>query len=160
MLDLQLDHLAGTQSAAIAETEENACLEAAGDGQQALGLVRAHHQRNLMRFAEVINLGGKIQAPQRHAEQEPQPGHNAVAIADARPCLGKMHLEPADVLRRSRSGRSLQKRSKLFATADVTSLCTNTEFARVHVFDHALAQRADGLRTHWKLLSWMRLTTP
>jgi hypothetical protein len=36
--------------AAIAETEENAGLEAAGDGQQALGLVRAHHQRNLLRF--------------------------------------------------------------------------------------------------------------
>jgi hypothetical protein len=41
MLDLQPDHLACTQSAAIAETEENAGLEAAGDGQQAPGLVRA-----------------------------------------------------------------------------------------------------------------------
>ena len=35
MLDLQPHHLARTQSAAIAETEENAGLEAAEDGQQA-----------------------------------------------------------------------------------------------------------------------------
>src|SRR6266404_7017547 len=34
MLDLQPDHLARTQSAAIAETEQNAGLEAAGDGQE------------------------------------------------------------------------------------------------------------------------------
>jgi hypothetical protein len=32
--------------------------------------------------------------------------------------------------------------------------------ASVHVLDHALAQRADRIRTHWQLLSWMRLTTP
>src|SRR5438445_302874 len=84
MLDLQPDHLAGTQAAAIAETEENARLEAAGNGQQALRLVRAHHQRNLLWLTDVIDLGGKIQSPQRHAEQEPQPGHDAVAVADAR----------------------------------------------------------------------------
>ena len=64
-----------------------------GDGQQALGLVRAHHQRNLLRFADVINLGGKIQSPQRHAEQEPQPGHHAVAIANADSGLGQVQLE-------------------------------------------------------------------
>ena len=33
MLDLQPHHLAGTQSAAIAEAQENASLEAAGNGQ-------------------------------------------------------------------------------------------------------------------------------
>src|SRR6202171_1442745 len=83
MLDLEPDHLAGAQPAAIAETEQCASLEAAGDGQQAPRLVLAHHQRDLLRLADVIDLGGKIQSPQRHAEQEPQPGHDAVAIADA-----------------------------------------------------------------------------
>ena len=57
MLDLEPDHLAGTQSAAIAETEQHADLEAAGDGQQAPRLVRADHLRNLLRLAEVIDLG-------------------------------------------------------------------------------------------------------
>jgi hypothetical protein len=32
--------------------------------------------------------------------------------------------------------------------------------ARVHVLDHALAQRGDVFRAHRQLLSWMRLTTP
>jgi hypothetical protein len=54
MLDLKPDYLARAQSAAIAETEQNAALETAGDSQQALGLVRAHHQRDLLRLAEVI----------------------------------------------------------------------------------------------------------
>src|ERR1700674_5179335 len=39
-------------------------------------------------------------------------------------------------------------------------LRARTELACVHVLDHALAQRADRNRTHWQLLSWMRLTTP
>src|ERR1700682_1754842 len=90
MLDLEPDHLAGAQPAAIAETEQCESLEAAGDGQQAPRLVLAHHQRDLLRLADVIDLGGKIQSPQRHAEQEPQPGHDAVAIADAHANLGRM----------------------------------------------------------------------
>src|SRR5580700_2438224 len=43
MLDLEPDHLAGAQAAAVAETEQGADLEVAGDGQQAPRLVRAHH---------------------------------------------------------------------------------------------------------------------
>src|SRR6185437_102469 len=66
MLDLQPDHLACAQSAAVAETEQNAGFEAAGDRQQPLGLVRAHDQRNLLRLTDVINLGGEVQAPQGH----------------------------------------------------------------------------------------------
>ena len=32
--------------------------------------IRAHHLRYLLRLAEVINLGGKIQSPQCHARQQ------------------------------------------------------------------------------------------
>jgi hypothetical protein len=39
MVDLQPDDLAGTQAAAIGETEQDADLEAGCDGQQAPGLV-------------------------------------------------------------------------------------------------------------------------
>ncbi len=98
MLDLQPDHLARAQTAAIAETEQHADLEAAGDGQQPPRLVPAHHQRDLLRLTEVIDLGGKIQSPQRHAEQEPQPGHDAIAVADAHTGLGQVQLEQPDVL--------------------------------------------------------------
>jgi hypothetical protein len=104
MLDLQPDYLAGAQAAAIAQTKQGADLEIAGDGQQAPRLVRAHHQRYLLRLADVIDLGRKIQSPQCHAEQEPQPSHDAVAIADTHAGLGQVQLEPADILRRRRIG--------------------------------------------------------
>src|SRR5881397_1382409 len=148
VLDLQPDHLAGAQAAAVAETE------------QPPGLVLAHHQRNLLRLTEVINLGRKIQSPQRHAKQEPQPGHDAVAIADARARLGKMQLKPADILRRGRLRGPLEKRSKPLAAVNMAPLRSRAELACIHVLDHALAQRADRNRTHGQLLSWMRLTTP
>src|SRR4029077_19004928 len=63
LLDLQPDHLAATQAAAIAETEQHAGLEARGDGQQAPRLIRAHHQRDLLRLTDVIDRGGQIQSP-------------------------------------------------------------------------------------------------
>src|SRR5208282_3999951 len=135
-------------------------LQARGDGQQAPRLVRAHHLRNLLRLAEVIDLGGKIQSPQRYAEQEPQPGHDAVAGADAHAGLGQVQLETADVLKGGGVRRPLEKCSETLATADVAILRARTELARGHVLDHALAQRADRFRTHRQLLSWMRLTTP
>src|SRR5882762_2292700 len=160
VLDLQPDHFAGTQAATAAKAERHAGLEARGNGQHAPRLVRAHHLRNLLGLADVIDLGRKIQPPQRHAEQEPQPGHDAVAIADARTRLGKMQLEPADILRRGGVGRPLEKRGELLAAADVASLRARTEPARVHVLGHALTQRADRVHTHGQLLSWMRLTTP
>src|SRR6516164_8723550 len=99
MLDLQPDHFAGTQAAPIAKTECHAGLEARGNGQHATRLVRTHHLRNLLRLADVINLGRELQPPQCHPQQEPHPGHDTVAIADARARLGKMQLKPADVLR-------------------------------------------------------------
>src|SRR5215471_551262 len=160
MLDLEPDHLASTQPAAVAETEQHAHLEVPGDGQEPLGLVRAHHQRNLLRLTQVIDLGRKIQSPQRHAQQKPQPGHDLIAGTDAQPCLGEVQLEPADILGRGRLRGSLEKRREPLAAPQVASLCPPTKLARVHVLDHALTQRADRIRTHGNLLSWMRLKTP
>jgi hypothetical protein len=48
MLDLQPDHLAGTQAAAIAKAEQHADLDGLSDRQQALRLVRVHHLWNLL----------------------------------------------------------------------------------------------------------------
>ena len=63
MLDLQPNHFAATQAAAIAETEQHTGLEARGNGQQAPRLIRAHHQRDLLRLTDVIDRGGQIQSP-------------------------------------------------------------------------------------------------
>src|SRR5258708_30101473 len=160
MLDLQPDHLASTQAAAVAKTEQHADLEVVGDGQKPFRLVRAHHERNLLRLSDVVDLASKVQPPQRYAKQEPKPGHDAVAIADARAALGKVQLEAANVLRCCRVRGSLEKCRKLLAAADMAPLRSGTQLARIHVLDHALTQRADGIRTHGKLLSWMRLKTP
>src|SRR5215813_12196590 len=91
---------------------------------------------------------------------KPQPGHDAVAIADAHAGLGQVQLEAADILGRRRVGGAMPKRGKPLAAANVTSLRARRELPRIHVLDHAMTQRGDGIRTHGKLLSWMRLTTP
>ena len=136
MLDLQPHDLAGAQAAAIAEAEQHAGLEATGDGQKAPRLILAHYQRDLLWLTDVIDLGGQVQSPQRHAQQELQPCHDAVTSANAYTSLGQVQLETADVIRRGRVGRSLQKRSKTFAAADVAPLCARAELARVHVLNH------------------------
>jgi hypothetical protein len=41
--------------------------------------------------------------------------------------------------------------------ANVASLRTHTQLARVHVFDHTLTQRGDSLGCHKQLLSWMKV---
>ena len=66
--DPEPHHLAGAQAAAIGEAEQHAKLEGPGDREQALGLVGADHQRDLLGLADVIDLGGEIQAPERHPE--------------------------------------------------------------------------------------------
>jgi hypothetical protein len=153
MLDLEPHHLSGAQAAAVTETEHRTSLEAVGNRQQPFRLIRAYHQWNLLRLAQVKDLGGKIEPAQRHPKQEPQPGHDAVAVADARARLGQVQLKQPDILERGGLRRSLEKCSKSFAAADVTSLCSRTEFARIHVLDHALTQRADSIRGHRQLLS-------
>src|SRR5262249_34447822 len=160
VFDLQPDHLAGAQAAAVAETEHHARLEAVGDSQQATRLVRAHHLRNLLRLAQVIDLGRKIQPPQRDAKQEPHPGHDPVAVADAHAGLSQVQLELTDVLARGRIRRPLQKRSEPLAAGDVAPLRVRAQLARVHVLDHALAQRTDSIGGHRRLLPWMRWKTP
>src|SRR5205823_2446955 len=90
------------------------------------------------------------------AKQEPHPGHDAIAVADAHAGLSQVQLEPADVLARGRIKRSLQKCSEPLAAGDVAALRVRTKLARVHVLDHALAQRTDSIGGHRRLLPWVR----
>ena len=66
---------------------------------------RTHHQRNLLRLAELIDLGRKVQSAQRHAEQEPQPGHDAVTVADA----GRSLSETLDAMQGLLAGSRLSR---------------------------------------------------
>ena len=54
-------------------------------------------QRDFLGFFEGINLGGKIQS-RRHAEQEPEPGHDAVAITNAHSCPALSELSRSDLV--------------------------------------------------------------
>ena len=54
----------------------------------------------------------------------------------------------------------MEKRGKPLAAANVAPLRTRRELPRIHVLDHAVTQRGGGIRTHRKLLPWMRLTAP
>ena len=67
----------------------------------------------------MIDLVRQIQSPQGHAEQEPQSGHDAVAIADAHASFGQVQLEAADILGRGRVGGAMDKRGKSLAAANV-----------------------------------------
>src|SRR5436190_444211 len=158
--DLEPDGLAGTQTAAVTESEQHADLGVLRHRQQALHLEWAHNQRDLLRLFDVIDLGREIQAPQRDAEQKPHSRHEAVAIADAEPVLDKEQLKPTNIVGGGRFRRAPQERGEPDTAVDVASLRMPTELARSHVLDHALAQLAGGVGTHGKLLSWMRLTTP
>jgi hypothetical protein len=76
-----------------------------------------------------------IQSPQRHAEQEPEPGHDVVAIADA---PVSVRCSQAELVGCSRVGRALQLRDEPLAAADVAFLRVRVELARAHFLDHAL----------------------
>src|SRR5215831_12397333 len=128
-------------------------LEIARHGEQPLGLLRAHHQRELLRLLEVVDLGGEIVPPQRDAEQKPHPRHDPVAIADAQPALDQVQLEAADVVSCRRVRRAPQERGEAPAAVDVASLRMAPQLAGSHILDHTLAQRADGgISAHGELL--------
>src|SRR5216684_6010891 len=57
----------------------------------------------------------------------------------------QLQLKLADILGRSRFGGPLEKRREPLAAADMAPLRAGTQLARVHVLDHALTQRADGI---------------
>jgi hypothetical protein len=98
MLGLEPHDLAGAQATAIAEAEQDAGLETAGDSQEPAHLVRAHDLRNLLGLAQVIDLGSEVETPQRHPKQKPHSGHDAVAVADAHVRLSQVQLKQAQVL--------------------------------------------------------------
>jgi hypothetical protein len=59
-----------------------------------------------------------------------------------------MQLIAAHVLEARRVGRSPKKRSEVLDSLHIVMLGLRREFADRHVFDHAPAQRADGLVGH------------
>src|SRR6266850_4351990 len=63
-----------------------------------------------------------------------------------------MQLEKAKILRRGRIRRAAEKGCECPDVPDIVVVRLLNEVAHRHVFDHAPAQRADGLLAHWELL--------
>ena len=105
----------------------------------------SQHRRRLLRLLDVPHLGRKIVATQRDAEQEPNPGHDPVTIADARTALDEMQLKATHILGCCRIRRALEPRGEPFAAGDVAALRVRVELARNHIFEHTLTQRTDGV---------------
>jgi hypothetical protein len=63
-------------------------------------LLGAQHRRQLLWLLEVPDLGRQIVATQRDAEQEPHPGHDAIAVTDARTALDEVELKAAHLVGR------------------------------------------------------------
>jgi hypothetical protein len=90
---------------------------------------------------------------QRHLEEKPQRRHCRIDSRRLNAGLCQVQLERPQVF----SGRSVrepaQESNKPLDGTDVRALRIGCEPAHAHVFEHALAQRADGLLAHWGLLS-------
>src|ERR1700739_2113953 len=140
----QTNDLARAQPAAIAERQHDMHLETSRHGEQPLGLLRAHHQRQLLRLLEGVDPRGEIVPPQRDAEQKPHPRHDPVAIADAQPALDQVQLEAADVVSCRRGGAGPQERGEAPAAVDVASLRMAPQLAGSPILDYTTPQRADG----------------
>src|SRR5258708_3975923 len=65
----------------------------------------------------------------------------------------QMRLDRAQTLRRRGAGGTVVERRESLVRTDVLALRIGHEPAHGHVFEHALAQRADGLLAHWEFLS-------
>src|SRR5262245_46051078 len=141
----QPHHLAGPQPAAIRDGQHHLRLQARRHGKNTLDLLGAQHRRQLLRLLEVPHLSRQIVATQRNAEQEPHPGHDSIAITDARTTLDQVELKKTHLVGCCGIRRAFEPGGKPLAALDVAALRMGIELARSHVFDHTLTQRTDGI---------------
>jgi hypothetical protein len=89
----------------------------------------------------VPDLGRQIVATQRDAEQEPHPGHDPIAVTDARTALNEIQLKSAHLVGCCRIGRAFEPGGEPLATVNVAALRVWVELARSHILEHTLTQR-------------------
>src|SRR5712672_1047931 len=98
-------------------------------------------------------MSRRLRPVERHLEEEPERGNGRVDGRWLHTGLGQMQLERAQLFR-GRGVRGTFKEARgLLDSTDILAWRIGHEPAHFHVFEHALAQRADGLLAHWGLLS-------
>jgi hypothetical protein len=146
---LQRDDLGNTQPRTVGDTQRRLVLDARRCLQKARNLLGAQHHRYLARLVHERQVLGKLGAIERHIEEEPQRRDGGVDLWRASAARRQMQPKAAHVLRLGQVGRAAEKRREVLDPLHVVMLGFWREFADRHVFDHASAQRADGLIGHW-----------
>src|SRR5262249_43996082 len=91
---------------------------------------------------------GHLGAVERHGEKEAQRRNRAVDARRTYASPGLMQLKTAKILSDGLIRRTSQKRCESPDLPDIVVARLLDEVAHRHVFDHALAQRADGFLAH------------
>src|ERR1700745_3343606 len=93
-------------------------------------------------------MPGHLGAVERHGTKETQRRNRAVDARRTYASPGLMELKTAKILRDGLIRRTAQKRCESLDLPDIVAARLFDEVAHSHVFDHALAQRADGFLAH------------
>src|SRR5271169_6391941 len=146
--DLQRDDLGYTQARAIGHAERRSVFDARGGREKSSHLLRAQNDWNPARLAHQRQTPDQIVAFERHLEKEPQ--RDDRCVDDSRAHMGLRHvlLKQTKVFGGCGIGRAAEKSREALDVTDVVGLDLLREMTRRHVFDHALAQRTDGLVGH------------
>jgi hypothetical protein len=93
--------------------------------------------------------------PDDRAEQKPHPGHDPIAVADARSALDEVQLETPHLVGRRCIGGTLQPGGEPLAARNVAALSVRVELACSHVLDHGPFSGSTGFKkiyamcSHW-----------
>src|SRR6201981_2289580 len=102
-------------------------------------------------------MPGHLGAVERHGEKEAQRRNRAVDARRTYASPDLMQLKTAKILSDGLIRRTAQKRCESLDLPDIVVARLFDEVAHRHVFDHALAQRADGFLAH-RGAPWMGLS--
>ena len=143
--DLQRHHLRGAQTRPVGHRQRRLVLQPRGRVQQPGDLLDAQDHRQGPFRSHMAGLRRQLGVSEGHLAEEPQRRHRRVQTGSAHTAVGQVQLVAAQVLRRGRCQGPPQEGGELPHGADVARLGLLRELAQAHVFDHALAQRADSL---------------
>jgi hypothetical protein len=152
---LQVRDLGHPEARAVGDAERGLVLEARRGLEEARHLLLAQDDRRLARLGHDPQRTNEVWFFERHGEKEPQRRDGGVDRRGAGLLLRHVQLIAAKVLARRRARRPAEEGCELPHVTDVVPLRVFAVPASRHVVDQALAQRADGLLGHGKLLSHM-----
>ena len=158
--DLEVDDLRHAQAAAVGDAEGGPVLQPWRAAEQPRHLLGAQHDRQALGGRCRSQAFAETHPAERDLEEEPQGRHRGI-YRGGRCALGRhMQLEAAQILGLGQFGRPAEEGCEGPDVSNIVGLRLRGEVPDRHVFDHAAAQRADGVkvRAHGVILSGTGLT--